>query len=294
MRPQIKEAVAQDIACRLEVPRTNITTDEYYGDSLIVQTAVEHDGTRTDAQLQQSIATCVFPTVTGLLKEHHRSKQFEKGLESHSQAKPCKKATLGPEPEAESVLAPPTKEKQASTGPTLEPQKLYDLEQYDMKETIEMTPTESARSYLRNRLNSPNDTMRRLEKEDGAQMSMALRRLEANTNNRNRDTKIQHHGNIYEWTPNTTDQTRTANTVKETPPQITKQERQATTNKVTDKDLSEPPEDAEKKALAAVLMTRELAEGLGKKALPPQQRREHVASMRNERGMISAVEEKAK
>ncbi|PWU91376.1 hypothetical protein C3747_339g18 [Trypanosoma cruzi] len=117
IRPQIKEAVAQDIACRLDVPRTNITTDEYYGDSLIVQTAVEHDGTRTDAELQQSIATCVFPTVIDILKKHHRFKQSEKGFESPSQAKTCENATLGPELEADSILAPPTKDKQAAPTP---------------------------------------------------------------------------------------------------------------------------------------------------------------------------------
>ncbi|EKG05312.1 hypothetical protein TCSYLVIO_003614, partial [Trypanosoma cruzi] len=101
IRPRIKEAVAQDIACRLDVPRANITTDEYYGDSLIVQTAVEHDGTRTDAELQRSIATCIFPTVIDILKEHHRFKQSEKGFKSPSQAKPCETLTLGPELDVE-------------------------------------------------------------------------------------------------------------------------------------------------------------------------------------------------
>ncbi|KAF8280308.1 hypothetical protein TcBrA4_0096940 [Trypanosoma cruzi] len=109
IRPRIKEAVAQDIACRLDVPRANITTDEYYGDSLIVQTAVEHDGTRTDAELQRSITTK--DTTVNKIAQNKKS---EEGFKSPSQAKPCEKSTLGPELDVESILAPPTKDKQAA------------------------------------------------------------------------------------------------------------------------------------------------------------------------------------
>ncbi|EAN80765.1 microtubule-associated protein Gb4, putative, partial [Trypanosoma cruzi] len=298
IRPQIKEAVAQDIACRLDVPRTNITTDEYYGDSLIVQTAVEHDGTRTDAELQQSIPTKE-PTVNKIVQH----KQSEEGFESHLQAKPCEKATLGPELEADSILAPPTKDKQAATEPPPEPQKLQDLEQYNMKATNEMTPTESARTYLRNRLNSLNDTMKRLEKEDGAQMLMALRRLEATTNNRNRVTKRQRFGNLYARTPKHADQTRTRNTMEEAPPQILKQERQTTVNKVTDGEPRKPAEDAEREAAPPLHSTEDIvpadterelsepAEDAEREPAPPLHSTEDIVPADTERELTEPAED---
>ncbi|RNC34005.1 microtubule-associated protein Gb4 [Trypanosoma cruzi] len=300
VRPQIKEAVAQDIACRLDVPRANITTDEYYGDSLIVQTAVEHDGTRTDAELQRSIATND-PTVNKTVQH----KQSEDGFESKSQAKPCEKANLGPELDVDSILAPPTKDKQIATEPPPEPQKLHDLEQYNMKAKNEMTPTESARNYLRNRLNSLKDTMRRLEKEDGTHMLMALRRLEATTNKRNRDTKRKHLGNLYERTPKHADQTSTGNTMEEAPPQPLKHERQTTLNKITDEEPTEPAEDAEKAApplhstedIVPADTERELsepAEDAEEEAAPPLHSTEDIVPADTERELSEPAEDAEK